>query len=33
MDVNYREQGKTTETANKQKEPEDVIVTFDKHNN
>ena len=33
MDVNYREQGKTIETANKQKEPENVIVTFDKHEN
>ena len=33
MDVNYREQGKTIETADKQEEPENVIVTFDKHEN
>ena len=31
VNVNFKEQGKTIETVNKQKEPENVTVTFDKH--
>ncbi|OHB93709.1 MAG: hypothetical protein A2Z58_05465 [Planctomycetes bacterium RIFCSPHIGHO2_12_42_15] len=33
MNVNFKEQGKTIETLNKQNESENVIATFDKHEN
>ena len=33
MNVNVKEQGKTIETVNKQNESENVIATFDKHEN
>jgi len=33
MNVTFKEQGKTIETVNKQNELENVIATFDKHEN